>query len=158
MSNELVAKDLKKIGANLWDVQREVRQEAVNGDPNKEATVKLVHEYDVASGESTAHLRCNTTTSRRNETPHCESTTVPVEGNMDYDPSVVDDIILELIAAVNERVDLTMMGESDLSADDISGLFKQYWNMAMEEMQVEGFASSVVVVHGSILKVTVTVS
>lgn len=158
MSNEAIAKELKRIAGNLWDVQKDIAREAYQDNKDKEATLKLVHEYNSLTGEENIFFRCNTTIARANERPQCESTTYPVKGIMEYDSEIINDIIRELLQAVNQRIDTAIMGGLELQNDDITGLFKQYWNSAMDSMGVEGFNVSLVIVLGSIHKVTVTVS
>lgn len=158
MSNEAIAKELKRIAGNLWDVQKDIIRKAREDNKDKEATLKLIHEYNSLTGEENIFFRCNTTIARANERPQCESTTYPVKGIMEYDSEIINDIIRELLQAVNQRIDTAIMGGLELQNDDITGLFKQYWNSAMESMGVEGFNVSLVIVLGSIHKVTVTVS
>lgn len=158
MSNEAIAKELKRIAGNLWDVQKDITRKAREDNKDKEATLKLVHEYNSLTGEENIFFRCNTTIARANERPQCESTTYPVEGIMEYDSEIINDIIRELLQAVNQRIDTAIMGGLELQNDDITGLFKQYWHSAMDSMGVEGFNVSLVIVLGSIHKVTVTVS
>lgn len=158
MSNEAIAKELKRIAGNLWDVQKDIIRKAREDNKDKEATLKLIHEYNSLTEEENIFFRCNTTIARANERPQCESTTYPVKGIMEYDSEIINDIIRELLQAVNQRIDTAIMGGLELQNDDITGLFKQYWNSAMESMGVEGFNVSLVIVLGSIHKVTVTVS
>lgn len=158
MSNEAIAKQLKRIAGNLWDVQKDIIRKAREENKYKEASLKLVHEYNSLTGEDNVFFRCNITIARPNERPQCESSTYGVEGIMEYDPEIINDIIRELLQAVNQRIDMVVMGGLDIQDEDINGLFKQYWRSAMDSMGVEGFNVSLVTVLGSIHKVTVTVS
>lgn len=158
MSNEAIGKELKRIAGNLWNVQKDIIQKAREENKDKEATLKLIHEYNSLTGEENIFFRCNTTIARNNERPQCESITYPVGNIMEYDPEVINDIVRELLQAVNQQIDTLVMGGLDVCDEDISSLFKQYWRSAMESMGVEGFNVSLVIVLGSIHKVTVTVS
>ena len=158
MSNEPIAKELKTIAGNLWVVQKDLIVKARAENKDKEASLKLIHEYNTVTGEENIFFRCNTTIARKNERPQCDSITYPVDGIMDYDPETINDITRELLQAVNQQVDMVLMGGMDMTDDVVSGLFKQYWRSAMESMGVEGFHVSLVVVSAAIHKVTVTVS
>lgn len=158
MSNEPIAKELKTIAANLWNVQKDIIQKARAENKDKEATLKLIHEYNTVTGDESIYFRCNSTIARKNERPQCDSITYPVEGVMEYDPETINDITRELLQATNQQIDMMIIGGIDLSDDDVAGLFKQFWRSAMESMGVEGFNVGLVIVSSAIHKVTVTVS
>lgn len=158
MSNELIAKELKSISGNLWGVQKEIIAKARSENKDKEATLKLIHEYNTVTGEDNIYFRCNTTIARQNERPQCDSITYPVDGIMEYDPETINDITRELLQAVNQRVDFIAMGGLEVNDEDVASLFKQYWRSAMDSMNVEGFNVGLVIVSAAIHKVTVTVS
>lgn len=158
MTNEEIGKVLNKVTRDLWDAQLKVAREATDANPLKEATLKLVHEYDCDEGEHNVYMRCNTTIAKKNERPVCETCTFPTGEHLPYDPEVVDDIIRELLQAVNQRVELALMNDFNMEEEDVASLFKEYWRAAMQSINVTGFAASPIVVLGTIIKVTVTVS